>query len=113
MTRVLLVLAIVGVVAVIGALYRRSHARHAARPIAAPPFEAEITAGAERTWVVFTTKYCATCEPTIDRLRSDDPDARLVKLDVADRPDLARRYDVRSAPTVLLAAADGTVLSRQ
>lgn len=112
MTRLVVVLVIVAGVALIGALYRRSHSLHAARPLDAHPIETDITAGAARTWVVFTTKYCATCEPTIERLRKDDPDARFVRLDVAERPDLARRYDVRTAPTVLLAAADGTILER-
>ena len=29
--------------------------------------------GAERTWVVFTTPYCASCGPVEERLRQSDP----------------------------------------
>jgi hypothetical protein len=36
----------------------------------------------------------------------------LLKLDVSDRPDLARKYSVAVVPTVLRVAPDGGVLER-
>ena len=36
----------------------------------------------------------------------------LVKLDVRERPDLARKYGIAVVPTVLAVAADGEVLER-
>jgi hypothetical protein len=109
--RLLLVLVLAGAVAVMAALHRRRAARlHL--PVTVPPLPGDVTDGADRTWVVFTTPYCATCGPVKERIGSVDPGARIVEVDVADRPDLARTYHVRSAPTVLLADHAGQVLIR-
>jgi len=76
-----------------------------------PPLP-EGLAGVNATWVVFTTEYCATCEPVKERIARLDPTADLIEIDVAHRPDLARRYGVRTAPTVLFAAANGRIHAR-
>lgn len=70
---------------------------------------AHITAGADRTWVVFTTPWCATCDPVVDRLRAADPDGRVLKLDATVERSLAESLGIRSAPTTVLADVDGTV----
>lgn len=67
---------------------------------------------ASRTWVVFTTPYCASCGPVKERLASADPDAHIVTIDATREPHLAGAYSVRSAPTVLLADARGEVTRR-
>ena len=77
-----------------------------------PAVPASLLAGADRTWVVFTTPYCASCGPVEDRLRASDPLARVVKVDATREPHLADAFSIRSAPTVLLADADGTVQAR-
>ena len=52
------------------------------------------------TWVIFTTRYCASCGPVADELAAAFPGDAVVTLDVADHPDLARELSVRRAPTV-------------
>ena len=84
---------------------RDEHPRH-------PVVPAALRAGSDRTWVVFTSPYCATCGPVADRLRASDPGARVVKVDATREPHLAQAFSVRSAPTVLLADRDGRVRAR-
>ncbi|HVM09635.1 MAG TPA: thioredoxin family protein [Acidimicrobiales bacterium] len=67
---------------------------------------------AARTWVVFTTPYCASCGPVKEKLADVDPDAHVVTVDATREPHLADAFSVRSAPTVLLADADGHVTDR-
>lgn len=73
---------------------------------------ARLVEGADRTWLVFTTPYCASCGPVADRLRTGDPAARVVTVDAAEEHALAASFRVRTAPTVLLADADGDVQAR-
>jgi len=77
-----------------------------------PLVPAALRKKAERTWVVFTTPYCATCGPVEDSLRASDPGARVVRVDATREPMLAQAFNVRSAPTALLADADGNVQAR-
>jgi hypothetical protein len=77
-----------------------------------PTVPETLRAGAERTWVVFTSPFCATCGPVADRLQASDPGARVVKVDATREPHLADAFSVRSAPTVLLADRDGRVQAR-
>lgn len=65
-----------------------------------------------RTWVVFTTPFCASCGPVKERLATTDPDAHIVTVDATREPHLADAFSVRSAPTVLLADATGQVTER-
>lgn len=77
-----------------------------------PKVPEALRAGADRTWVVFTTPYCATCEPVRASLVASDPGARVVTVDATREPHLAAAFHVRSAPTVILAGADGEVRAR-
>jgi hypothetical protein len=61
-------------------------------------------------YVEFTHPLCSACREWERRLGSE-PEA-LLKLDVSDRPDLARKYGVAVVPTVLKVAPDGDVLER-
>jgi Domain of unknown function (DUF4395) len=63
----------------------------------------------DRTYVEFTHPLCSECQEWEARLGSEGP---LVKLDVRERPDLARKYGIAVVPTVLAVAADGQVLER-
>ncbi len=66
--------------------------------------------GHRRAFVEFTHPLCAECGEWERRLAGgSDP---LVKLDVRERPDLARKYGIAVVPTVLAVDADGTVLER-
>jgi hypothetical protein len=66
----------------------------------------------EAAWVIFTTRYCATCRPVHAAISGAHPHDTVVEVDVADDPGLAERYGVRRAPTVLHADGAGTVLAR-
>jgi hypothetical protein len=79
---------------------------------ALPAVPASLLEGADRTWVVFTTPYCASCGPVKEQLAADDPGANIVTVDATREPHLADAFAVRSAPTVLLADAAGAVQAR-
>jgi hypothetical protein len=63
----------------------------------------------ERMFVEFTHPLCSECQEWERRLSAD---GTLVKVDVRERPDLARKYGIAVVPTVLAVAADGEVLER-
>ena len=72
----------------------------------------ELLDGSARTWIVFTTPLCASCGPVKDQLAAEDPSARIVTVDATREPHLADAFEVRSAPTVVLADARGEVQAR-
>jgi hypothetical protein len=61
-------------------------------------------------YVEFTHPLCSECREWELRLGSE-PEP-LLKLDVSNRPELARKYGVAVVPTVLRVAPDGAVLER-
>jgi hypothetical protein len=65
---------------------------------------------AEKVFVEFTHPLCSECQEWERRLFGE-PEP-LVKVDVRERPDLARKYGIAVVPTVLAVAADGEVLER-
>lgn len=66
--------------------------------------------GAERAYVEFTHPLCAECRQWECRLAAaPEP---LLKFDVRERPDLARKYGVAIVPTVVAVNADGAVVER-
>lgn len=110
--RALVVLVLLFAVALVTRLYRQWREGVRTDRPEHPAVPASLLAGADRTWVVFTTPYCASCGPVEDRLRASDPLARVVKVDATREPHLAQAFAIRSAPTVLLADAAGTVQAR-
>ena len=89
--------------------YQAGLQRH---PASSPRVPSELLGDADRTWVVFTTPFCASCGPVKDQLAAEDPSAGIVTVDATREPHLADAFAVRSAPTVLLADRDGTVRTR-
>ncbi len=73
------------------------------------PADLPIAPG-ERVFVEFTHPLCSECQDWERRLTGEAKP--LVKLDVRERPDLARKYGIAVVPTVLAVAADGEVLER-
>jgi hypothetical protein len=67
-------------------------------------------AAADKVFVEFTHPLCSECQEWERRL-SGEPEP-LVKVDVRERPDLARKYGIAVVPTVLAVASDGAVLER-
>ena len=112
LARAVVVIFILFAFALAGRLYRTWRRRLQMAPATHPLIPASLLAGATRTWVVFTSPYCATCGPVEQRLRAADPAARVVKVDATREPHLADAFSVRSAPTVLLADGQGNVTAR-
>ncbi len=112
LARGVVVLVLLFAVALAARLYKQWRAGvQTARPDH-PTVPEALRAGAERTWVVFTSPFCATCGPVADRLQASDPAARVVKVDATRDPQLADAFKIRSAPTVLLADGAGNVTAR-
>ena len=86
--------------------------RIAADTAPVPLIPSKLLKGSDRTWVIFTTRFCAQCGPVERLLRSREPESRVVTVDTEREPQLARAFRVASAPTVLLADRDGNVLQR-
>ena len=110
--RAFVVVALLLAVALGTRLYRARRAAIVAERPEHPLVPAALRDGAPRTWVVFTTPYCATCGPVEERLRAADPEARVVKVDATREPHLADAFRVRTVPTVVLADAAGRVQQR-
>ena len=110
--RALVVVALLFALALATRLYRRWGASVAEERPDHPVVPAALRAGAERTWLVFTTPYCASCGPAEERLRAADPSARLVRVDATVEPLLAEAFHVRRTPTAVLSDADGRVQAR-
>jgi thiol-disulfide isomerase/thioredoxin len=62
--------------------------------------------------VQFTTRYCAPCRAARPELEAAAERAaiRYTQIDVGERPELARRYGIRTVPTIVVAAGSGRVL---
>lgn len=108
--------AIVGALLLVGALAWaairlavESRRRNTAPRREGSSLPSHITEGAERTWAVFTTPMCTTCDPVIELLRAAEPASRVVKIDATVERSLADSLGVRSAPTAVLAHCDGRV----
>ena len=112
MTRLLVVVALVVAVFVAHRLHAAWRRRLASQPGALPAVPSSLVTDADRTWVVFTTPYCANCGPVTERLRTFDPTAGVVTVDAAAEARLADAFSVRTAPTVLLADRSGKVHKR-
>lgn len=110
MLRILVVVGLVALLALAtAAIERRRRAIHDRSNVTHPPIPADLV-GPGRTWIVFATRYCATCGPVVDRLRALHPGETVHKVLVEDRPDLADAHEVRTAPTVLEVDASGAVV---
>jgi thiol-disulfide isomerase/thioredoxin len=73
--------------------------------------------GERATLVQFSTEFCAYCGPTRELLAEVAREraragVAFVEVDAAQRLDLARRLNIRSTPTVLVLAADGSIALR-
>ena len=110
--RLVLVALIVVLLVLASRWYASARARDGTPIGPLPRVPRRLLAGAERTWVVFTTPFCATCGPVRESLAAADPTANVVTVDATREPALADAFVVRSAPTVVLANAAGDVEAR-
>ena len=91
-------------------LHQKMATRRRRQPHAAATLPATVTAGRDRTWVLFTTPFCATCRQVEAQLARHDPHTPVVRIDASRETELAARFAVMTAPTLLLAGGDGVVL---
>lgn len=62
--------------------------------------------------VQFTTPYCAPCKrnvPALERF-AGEASVPFAQIDLAERPELAGRYGIRTVPTIVVTAGDGSVV---
>jgi thioredoxin 1 len=69
-------------------------------------FDEEVKGSAEPVLVDFWAEWCGPCKmiaPTLEELSRDYAGKlRIYKLNVDDNPDVARRFEVMSIPTLIL-----------
>ena len=69
-------------------------------------FEAEVLRAAGPVLVDFGAKWCGPCralDPIIDRIADENVGrVKVVTVDIDDAPEVAARYGVRGAPTVMV-----------
>jgi hypothetical protein len=119
-TRLLVLVAFVVVVGAITAWYkRRSAADEALGATDAvtgehrwPALPDDLRGERPATWVIFTTPYCASCNAVQAQLEAAFPHHEVRKVDATERTDLADAYEVRRAPTTIVADAAGTIVER-
>lgn len=71
--------------------------------------------GTRATLVQFSTPTCARCPATrrqLDAVAAEHEGVERLEIDLAERPDLARRFAVMQTPTVLLLDHHGAVRTR-
>lgn len=63
--------------------------------------------------VQFTTPWCGPCKAAAPQLRrvAQEHGLAYAEIDVADRPEIARRYGIRRVPTIAVATRAGRVLA--
>ena len=82
--------------------------------VEAADFELEAF-GPSGTVVQFSTEFCSRC-PGVQRqlteITGNQPGILFQHLDVTNRPDLAKKYQLLQTPTVLTISAEGALKSR-
>jgi len=68
-------------------------------------FDTEVLGSESPVLVDFWANWCGPCHavaPVLDQIAEEHSDLRLVKVNIDEEPELARRYGVMSIPTMIL-----------
>ena len=77
-------------------------------------FEDEFNVSSGLFAVKFTAIWCGPCkkqQPNIDKMEEEFPDIKFLSVDVDDFPEIAKKYDIKSLPTLAL-IKDGNVVTK-
>ncbi len=107
--RIVVVLALVAAFVVAKFWYDRRTASLADRSSLDQPSVPDRLRGPGRTWIVFSTEFCATCGPVTERIRALHPADTVHKVMVEKESTLADAFTVRTAPTLLEVDSVGRV----
>lgn len=80
-------------------------------PVVVQP-EVEVPEAKKIEVLVFTAKWCAACQRDKAKLKElRDAGANITEIDIDDRPDLARQYQITMIPTYVV-LEDGVEIQR-
>ena len=68
-------------------------------------FQAEVLESEKPVIVDFWAEWCGPCHavaPVLDRIAAERPELSLVKVNIDEEQELARRYGIVSIPTIVL-----------
>jgi thioredoxin 1 len=68
-------------------------------------FEQEVLQSEHPVLVDFWAEWCGPCHavaPILDQIAGEHEDLRLVKVNIDEEPELARRFGIMSIPTMIL-----------
>lgn len=120
LARLAILVVLAALVAVVTVAYRRRRAADEARGAfddatgAAlwPALPDDLQGDHQATWLILSTPVCASCSAVQATVAESFPHHRVLKVDVTERPELGERYDVKRAPTTIVADSSGAVVER-